>query len=183
MRARVIRTQVWWVSARLSQGPPDGRQQMSADPTEVLRPQNATKTYRYLRVAMIGAVVFLTASIMVEKAATNDASLDCWQTSVSGYYYTPVRAAFVGALIAVGFALIVYKGRDAWEDSFLNAAGMLLPVVAIARTTNIEKEPGCWSLAPESFPTIERTLPDGVVETELAGWVTTIVDNNFDALL
>jgi hypothetical protein len=60
---------------------------------------------------------------------------------------------------------------------------MLIPVVAIAPTTNVEQRPGCWSLAPDSFPIIERRLPNGVIETELAGWVKKIVDNNFDALL
>lgn len=108
-------------------------------------------------------------SILIEKAG-----LDCWQTSVSAYYYTPVRAVFVGTLMAVALALIVYKGRDAWEDTFLNAAGMLVPVVAIAPTTNVDVASQCWSIPPDASPKVNG---------ELASWVTKIVDNNFDALL
>lgn len=140
-----------------------------AEPTESIRPPDAIKTYRYLRIGMIGAVVLLTMSILIERAG-----LDCWQTSVSAYYYTPVRAVFVGTLMAVALALIVYKGRDAWEDSFLNAAGMLVPVVAIAPTTNVDVASQCWSIPPDASPKVNG---------ELALWVTKIVDNNFDALL
>lgn len=141
----------------------------SSGPPESIRPQDAIKTYRYLRIGMIGAVAFLATSILIEKAG-----LDCWQTSISAYYYTPVRAVFVGTMMAVALVLVAYKGRDAWEDSLLNAAGMFAPVVAIAPTTNVDVASGCWSVPPDASPKV-----DG----ELAPWVTKIVDNNFDALL
>jgi hypothetical protein len=96
-----------------------------------LRSQDAIKTYRYLRIGMIGAVVLLAASIAIERS-----KVDCWQTWISAYYYTPVRAIFVGSMIAVGLSLIVYKGR-AWEDACLNFAGMLAPVVAVVPTTDV----------------------------------------------
>lgn len=132
---------------------------------EVLGSRNVIKTYRYLRVGMVGAVVLLAASIAIERTM-----VDCFQTSISAYYYTPVRAIFVGAMLAVGFALIVYKGRGS-EDFFLNFAGMLAPVVAIAPTTDVG---GCWSTPPVPLP-----MDDG----QLAEWVVANIDNNFRALL
>ena len=134
---------------------------------EPLRLHDVIKTYRYLRIGMIGAVVLLAASILIERS-----KVDCWQTSISAYYYTPVRAIFVGTLIAVGLALIVYKGRTDWEDVSLNFAGMFAPVVAVAPTTDVGN---CWSIPPSPLPVNE----DG----SLSDWVVTNIDNNFYALL
>ncbi|MCA1702038.1 MAG: hypothetical protein LC808_01700 [Actinobacteria bacterium] len=148
-----------------------------------LQPGDAIKTYRYLRMGMIGAVIVLGASIVIEHFAVRDIR-DCWQTSISAYYYTPVRAVFVAMLFVVGFALIVIKGRD-WEDVWLNTAGLLAPVVAIMPTTDIvndPKKPGCWSHAPDAFPTNTKKVGDTEV-TELASWVTANVTNNFKAYL
>jgi hypothetical protein len=130
---------------------------------------DASMTYLFLRIGMIGAVVLLAASIAIE---WSKAPGGCVQTSVSAYYYTPVRAIFVGSMFAVGLALIVYRGRRPWEDFFLNVAGMLAPVVAVAPTTDVGR---CWSVPPGP-PPVEA---DG----SLAGWVVTNIDNNFDALL
>src|SRR5918996_3258587 len=113
-------------------------------PAERLKSQDVIKTYRYLRIGMIGAVVLLAVSIAIERS-----KVDCWQTSISAYYYTPVRAIFVGCLIAVSLSLIVYKGRSTWEDASLNFAGMLAPVVAVAPTTDVGC---CWSIAPSPLP-------------------------------
>jgi hypothetical protein len=140
---------------------------MAARVTEPLTSQDAIKTYRYLRIGMIGACVLLAASIVIERS-----KVDCWQTSISAYYYTPVRAIFVGTMIAVGLALIVYKGRNTLEDVCLNFAGMLAPVVAVAPTTDVGN---CWSVEPLPLPVTD----DGT----LASWVVTNIDNNFHALL
>lgn len=127
----------------------------------------AVKTYRYLRITMVGAVVLLGVSIVIERS-----NVDCWQTSVSAYYYTPVRAIFVGMLLAIGLCLIVIKGSTAWEDATLNAAGMLAPVVAVVPTTDVGE---CWSQSPGRLPVDD----DG----NLAAWVTANIDNNITALL
>jgi uncharacterized membrane protein HdeD (DUF308 family) len=140
---------------------------MPAGPAEPLKSRDVIKTYRYLRIGMIGAVVLLAASIVVEHMKAG-----CWQTSVSAYYYTPVRSIFVGSMISVGLALIVYKGRSALEDSFLNVAGMLAPVVAVAPTMDFGR---CWSVKPNPLPINH----DGSV----AVWVVRSIDNNFHALL
>ena len=126
----------------------------------------AVKTYRYLRISMVGAVGLLAASIAIERS-----EVDCWQTSVSAYYYTPVRAIFVGMLLAIGLCLIVIKGSTTWEDATLNAAGMFAPVVAVVPTTDVGT---CWSQEPGRFPVTD----DGV-----ADWVIANIDNNIGALL
>ncbi len=140
---------------------------MAARPAKALEEQDVIKTYRYLRIGMIGAVVLLAVSIAIERS-----KVSCWQTSISAYYYTPVRAIFVGTMIAVGLVLIVYKGRRPGEDVCLNFAGMLAPVVAVAPTTDVGK---CWSIAPSPLP----IRADG----SLATWVVTNIHNNFYALL
>lgn len=91
---------------------------------------DALRTYRYLRIGMIAAVVFLATSIVLEREDQG-----CWQTSISAYFYTPARSVMVGVLLAIGFAMIVIKGRNAFEDTALNFAGMFAPIVALAPTS------------------------------------------------
>jgi hypothetical protein len=140
---------------------------MTAGSELELKSEDARKTYRYLRIGIIGAVVLLAVSIAIERSKVN-----CYQTSISAYYYTPARAIFVGSMIAVGLALIVYKGRGVLEDTCLNFAGMLAPVVAVAPTTDAGT---CWSVEPIPRP----IKPDG----SLAAWVVHNINNNFYALL
>src|SRR6266508_354129 len=83
------------------------------DPAERVR----SRTYLYLRLGMIGAVLLLFASIGSEYFKTPGSH--CFQNSISAYYYTPVRAIFVGTLFAVSFALVVYRAEGRWEDLFL----------------------------------------------------------------
>jgi hypothetical protein len=134
-----------------------------------LNNEDSRKTYRYLRIGVIGAVVVLGVSILIE---WSNVDFDCYQHSISAYYYTPVRAIFIGTMIVVGVALIVYKGRSPWEDTFLNFAGMLAPVVAIAPTTDVGT---CWSVRPIPLP----VRANGT----LARWVHGNIDNNFYTLL
>jgi hypothetical protein len=135
----------------------------------LLSSRDALRTYRYLRIGMVGAVILLGTSIAIERSKD---AVECWQTSISAYYYTPVRAIFVGALFAVGLALIVIKGKSPVEDACLNVAGMLAPLVAVAPTTDVGK---CWSVPPHPLP----VEPDD----SLAKWVITNIDNNVQALL
>jgi hypothetical protein len=142
--------------------------------TEV-RPVDALKTYQYLRLGMIGAVVLLGLAIGYEIVhATNVETLadPCAQTSISAYYYTPVGPIFIGCMFLVGLALIAYKGHYVREDLFLNVAGMLAPVVAVVPTTAVGY---CYSIEPDRNP-----LTDG---GSLAQWVVYNVHNNIFALL
>jgi hypothetical protein len=140
-----------------------------------LRALDALKTYRYLRIGMIGAVILLGVSILLESSRANNAVTNadwCLQDSISAYYYTPVRAIFVASMFIVGFALIAYKGHSVGEDFLLNIAGMFAPIVAIVPTTTVGD---CWSIEPSPLPVTE--------EGSLANWVVTNIDNNIDALL
>jgi hypothetical protein len=87
----------------------------------------AVKTYRYLRLAMIALVVGLFACVLYEHGKT---PTGCWQTSISAYYYTPVQAFFVAALVTIGVSLVALRGNTDWEDALLNLAGVCAPVVA-----------------------------------------------------
>jgi hypothetical protein len=80
---------------------------------------------------MIGLVFALALSVAVERLKVNR---DCFQDSISAYYYTPVRAIFVGALVALGVCLVCLRGSTPIEDVLLNLAGMLAPVVAFVPT-------------------------------------------------
>jgi hypothetical protein len=93
----------------------------------------AIKTWRYLRLAMVVLVVGLAVSVVYERI-TVDA--DCFQTSISAYYYTSVHAYFIGALVSIGVCLFCLKGSTETEDVLLNLAGMFAPVVAFVPTTD-----------------------------------------------
>lgn len=127
----------------------------------------ALKTYRYLRMGMVGLVLALALAIMLERL-----QVDCWQTSISSYYYTPARAIFVGSLIAIGVSLLVIKGSTRREDVLFNIAGILAPVVGVVPTSSVGE---CWSLEPMPLPTDEQG--------NLAPWVIANIDNNIQALL
>jgi hypothetical protein len=137
---------------------------------ERLGGDQALKTYRYLRIGLIGAAVMIAISVLLERRL-----VDCWQNSISGYYYTPARAVFVGALVAIGISLIVIKGRGI-EDFHLNIAGMLAPVVAFVPTRNVGV---CWSVPPEPAPVV-TAVGQGVV---FADWVIQNIQNNMWALI
>lgn len=92
----------------------------------------AVKSYRYLRLAMVGMVVGLGVAVIHEAARVQD----CLQTSLSGYYYTPVQNFFVGALVTIGVCLVALKGNTDWEDVLLNFAGICAPFVALVPTPN-----------------------------------------------
>jgi hypothetical protein len=90
----------------------------------------AVKTYRYLRLAIVVVVLAAVASVVIERLHT-----DCWQESISAYYYTPVHSVFVGALVALGVSMIAIKGSTDVEDMLLNVAGVLAPIVAFVPTS------------------------------------------------
>ncbi|WP_329005301.1 hypothetical protein OHA18_18200 [Kribbella sp. NBC_00709] len=97
------------------------------------------RTYNYLRLAMIAVLIMLAVAVLREHIKTVS---DCWQGSISAYYYTPVHAVFIGSLVAVGACMIVLKGKSTLKDVLLNIGGLLAPVVAFVPTPN----PGsCWS--------------------------------------
>ena len=71
---------------------------------ELLEPF-AVKSYRYLRLSIVVVVLSLMASVLIERS-----HVSCWQESISAYFYTPVQAVFVSALVVIGVSLIAIKG-------------------------------------------------------------------------
>ncbi len=100
------------------------------------------RTYRYLRIAIAGTVVVIFVSVGLAAASVG------WLTSVSDYFYTPARNAFVGALIAAAMALVALSGRGA-ERALLDAAALFAPLIALVPTT----------LAPGSVPGVVVPCP------------------------
>ena len=99
----------------------------SLDENEVV-----VRTSRYLRLAMVCLVLGLAASLFFELNRVRN--LDgrwCVLDSISAYYYTPVHAFFVGALVSIGISLVAIRGNTALEDMLLNFAGVCAPFVAL----------------------------------------------------
>ena len=88
------------------------------------------KSYRYLRLAMVGLLVCLAAAVLYQSWRQGLNFLG----SVSAYYYTPAQAFFVGGLIGLGACMIALKGTTPVEDVFLNLGGVFAVIVAIVPT-------------------------------------------------
>ena len=98
------------------------------------------RTYRYLRIGVAGTVVVIFVAVALAAASVG------WLTSVSDYFYTPARNAFVGALIAVALALVALSGRGS-ERALLDAAALFVPLIALVPTT----------VVPDSIPGVSVT--------------------------
>jgi hypothetical protein len=91
----------------------------------------AVETWRYLRIALVVLVVGLVVAVGYQLFHSE---CKCFLTSISAYYYAPVHAYFVGALVSIGVCLFCLKGSSEGEDVLLDVAGMLAPVVALVPT-------------------------------------------------
>ncbi|WP_127474139.1 hypothetical protein [Microbacterium sulfonylureivorans] len=129
------------------------------------------RTYRYLRIAIAGTVVVIFVAVAV--AATTVG----WLASVSDYFYTPARNAFVGALIAASLALVALSGRGA-ERALLDAAALFAPLIALVPTTLAPGTvPGVLvPCATRCFPPeFEADAANGVVTYLVVGGLTVVV--------
>jgi hypothetical protein len=95
-------------------------------------PIDAVKTWRHLRLAMVAIIVALGAAVLYEHFQVK--GRDCFQTSISAYYYTPARAVLVAALVSIGVAMVCLRGNTPGEDLLLNLAGIFAPIVALVPT-------------------------------------------------
>jgi hypothetical protein len=131
-----------------------------------VRPSDAAKSYFYVRIGLVSAAVLLAVSVGVEIwQVTRGPDGFCLQTSISAYYYTPVRAVFVGSLLMVSLALIAIQG-DKFEDLFLTLAGMMAPVVALVPTPSEGHQCSSTTQAPFAVEAVDNN----VLSLLLIGW-------------
>lgn len=90
--------------------------------------QDRRATYLGLRLAM-PLLVGLIFTAVISRTFQS-----CLQPSISAYYYTPVRPVLVAGLCAIGACLILYRGSNGVENSFLNFSGFLAFIVAFEPT-------------------------------------------------
>lgn len=141
-----------------------------------LEGSHARTTYRYLRIAMAVLLGSIVVSVLYEVAQNPES---CLQRSISAYYYTPARAIFVSAVLALGVCLVSLRGNTRIEDAFLNLAGMFAPVVALVPTPN----PGtCTSNSLFGLPLSGLGLAD-LTDEQRALAVETLQDARNDAVL
>jgi hypothetical protein len=119
-------------------------------------PDYTIKTYRYLRLALLTMLVLIAAGVLIERA-NNPA--DCFQPSISDYYYTPAQAVFVGALVTIGVCMIALKGSTEWEDILLNLGGMLAPIVAFVPTPAGATCSSVPNIAPDIPANVANNIP------------------------
>jgi hypothetical protein len=94
---------------------------------------NLVISYLTLR-KLLGGLGILLPVIMVVGAAFAE-GVDAFQPSISQYYHTPMRDAFVCILTSFGMFLFTYKGHDAKDDWVSNLAGAAALCVAFFPTS------------------------------------------------
>ncbi|MGC3993441.1 MAG: hypothetical protein QM779_04830 [Propionicimonas sp.] len=116
----------------------------------------ALDTYRTLRAGMVAAGILLGLGLIGYIVGSG------WRVpgSISATFYTDVRSIFVSTLLAVGLALVAVKGRQGLENTLLDVAGVLIPVVAFVPTPIAD--PTCASardcVPPDLHPAIALAM-------------------------
>lgn len=126
-------------------------------------------TYRYLRGGMVVMVVLLAAGVIGAAVSSQ-----CWQGSISEYYYSPAHSVFIASLCAIGVLMIVYRGSTDTEDELLNLAGMAAFIVAFVPTGMVEGrcgEKGPWAKWDAAITNNVWALVVALVFARLAVWV------------
>ncbi|PTM90485.1 hypothetical protein [Dietzia psychralcaliphila] len=89
------------------------------------------ETYFVLRMVIAAGALILPATLLLWVALDSGVSM---MGSLSAFYYSPARSLFVGILVAIGVALVAYRGYTRGENALLNGAGVLSIVVALVPT-------------------------------------------------
>lgn len=144
--------------------------------------ETQAKSYRYLRIAMVGLLLALAAAVFYQSSRQ-----DSVLASVSAYYYTPAQAVFVGALIGLGACMIALQGMNDAEDTFLNLGGILAIVVALVPTGRGPDFKTAVQACQKSAGTLLTTQPgpklDCPTVQALENATRANVENNMAALL
>jgi hypothetical protein len=117
---------------------------------------------------MIVLVAGLAVSIVTEWIARD---ADCFQTSISAYYYTSVHAYFIGALVSIGVCLFCLKGNTEGEDVLLNLAGMFAPVVALVPTP----DPGQCGVVRGTTKHVHDNVVNNITALLVVGLISLVI--------
>lgn len=90
-----------------------------------------TRTYFRMRLGLGVIALLLPWALWLGAWLRDGEPLRC---SISAYYYSPMRDVFVGALVAIGSFLYLYKGFDRRENWALRAAGVFAIGIAMVPT-------------------------------------------------
>lgn len=102
------------------------------------------QTYFVLRMVIAGGTLLLPVALLVWVAVDPELAM---MGSLSAFYYSPARGLFVGILVAIGVALVAYRGYTRGENALLNAAGGFSILVALFPTGDPAMPGPGWSSA------------------------------------
>ncbi|MDX2375881.1 hypothetical protein M4I32_03600 [Microbacterium sp. LRZ72] len=130
-----------------------------------VRTTSTSRTYRYVRVGIVGAVLLLIVGVVTGAIIAGPV------TSLSAAYYTPARDLFVGAIFAVAAALIALSGRSL-EQALLDNAAILAVVIAVVPTP---VGPGDAPGSAAVCPTAATCVPEEYVPTVATGVISLVI--------
>jgi hypothetical protein len=141
------------------------------------------KSYRYLRLAMVGLLVCLAVAVVIQSLRQGNLL-----GSVSAYYYTPAQAIFVGGLIGLGACMIALQGTTTVQDISLNLGGAFAALVAIVPTARgADYQAAVRACQQADTPLLTQKASTGTVDCPavqaLQDATKANVDNNMWALL
>jgi hypothetical protein len=141
------------------------------------------KSYRYLRLAMVGLLLCLAVAVIVQIVNQGWPPLE----SVSAYYYTPAQAFFVGGLIGLGACMIALKGTTLVQDIALNLGGAFAVIVAIVPTgRHVDEQAAVDACKEAGTPLLTENASTQLAcptPPALENATTANVDNNLWALI
>ncbi|MDQ1127957.1 hypothetical protein [Microbacterium sp. SORGH_AS_0888] len=120
-----------------------------------LRTTSPERTYRYLRLGIVGVVLLLGVSLAVQSMTGGPLG------SVSAAYYTPARDVFVGCLCAVSLALLALSGRSV-EQALLDLAALFAPVIAFVPTPIAPGDVAAVGCAATTAPCVPAAAQGGI---------------------
>lgn len=100
--------------------------------------QAAVDTYRTLRAGLAAIGVLLGCGLVLLSLSPDHGGVP---GSISATFYGPLQGLLVACLLAVGLALFAVKGRPGAENTLLDVAGALIPVVGLVPTPTTD--PSC----------------------------------------
>lgn len=120
---------------------------LTAKPLDTLDLQNLmTRSFFAMRWTMFGIGVALPPALWIWLLVVDTGRP--LPDSLSGYYHTDARNLFVGALVASGLLLFLYKAFDKTENLLLNVAGLAAIGVAFFPC---KPDPGATDGSPAGY--------------------------------